>query len=104
MAIFDSESLYITCSTDAIERLARLKQIIISLDTQMIVAAGDVNIADYSLHDGQVIIRTAYRDPTTIAKAIERFELIYNRLANKCNGTSIISLRDARALNLLQRY
>jgi len=104
MALYESESFYIAATTDDLARLDRLKQIIVALENQMIIAAGDVNIADYSLNDGQVTIRTAYRDPTTIARAIDRFEFIYNRLASRLSNTNIVSLRDAKSFNLRQRY
>ena len=104
MATFDSESYYITCCTTTGERLERLRQIIVALENQMIIAAGDVNIADYSLNDGQVTIRTAYRSPESIAKAIEAFEKIYTRLFNRCSNSNIVSLRDASAFNFRQRY
>ena len=103
MTYYESESLYFSCSTTAIERLKRLEQIIIALENQAIIAASNADVSEYSLNDGQVTIRTAYRNMEEIAKAIDRFQAIYNRLKNKCMGTSIVSLRDFRSFNLLQR-
>lgn len=103
MTYYESESLYFTCSTTAIERLQRLEQIIIALENQAIIGAANSDISEYTLNDGQVTIKTAYRSMKEIADAIDRFQAIYNRLKNKCMGTSIVSLRDARSFNLLQR-
>ena len=97
MAIFDCEANYIVCSTGTQERLARIESIIIALENQAIIAATDSNIAEYSLNDGQVTIRTAYRNPTEIAKAIQVFENMYQTIYNRCSGMSIVSLRDARS-------
>jgi len=99
MADFSSESLYIADSQSTLDRMTRINNIIIALENQMIVAAGDVNIADYSLNDGQINIRTAYRSPETIAKAINMFDSMYQRMQARLYGTQIVSLRDARSFN-----
>lgn len=97
MALYDSESMYIVCSTSTQERLARIEAVIIALENQALIAAGDSNISEYSLNDGQVTIRTAYRSPDSIAKAINVYEAMYQRLFNRCGGLNIVRLRDARS-------
>lgn len=97
MALYDSEALYITCSTSTQERLSRIEAVIIALENQALIAAGDSNISEYSLNDGQVTIRTAYRNPSEIAKAIDVYEAMYNRIFNRCAGLNIVRLRDARS-------
>ena len=103
MTYFESEATYIVASQNDQDRLTRLKQVITALENQMIVAATDANIEEYSLNDGQVTIRTKYRNPDDILKSINTLEAIYNRLFYKLSGQHIVSLRDARSFNLLQR-
>lgn len=103
MTYFESEATYIVASQDDQDRLNRLKQVITALENQMIVAATDSNIDEYSLNDGQVTIRTKYRNPDDILKSINTLEAIYNRLFYKLSGQHIVSLRDARSFNTLQR-
>lgn len=103
MTYFESEATYIVASQDDQDRLTRLKQVITALENQMIVAATDANIEEYSLNDGQVTIRTKYRNPDDILKSINTLEAIYNRLFYKLSGQRIVSLRDARSFNTLQR-
>lgn len=99
MVFYPSESLYLAETTDLCERLNRIDQVILALENQAIVAAADSNIADYSLNDGQVTIRTAYRSPEAIAKAIIAFDRIRARLAAKLYGNRVVSLRDANSFN-----
>lgn len=97
MALYDSEALYITCSTSTQERLSRIESVIIALENQALIAATDSNISEYSLNDGQVTIRTAYRNPSDIAKAIDVYEAMYNRIFNRCSGLNIVKLKDSRS-------
>ena len=99
----ENEAQFILCAQSERDRMTRIGQIITALENQMILAATKVDVQDYSLNDGQVTIRTAYRSPREIAKAIRDFELIYNTLANRCRGR-IYTFKSARAFNLLQRY
>ena len=102
MTVYNSESLYITCSQDVKDRIDKLKQVISALEDQAIIAAGSSDISEYTLNDGQIIIKTAYRSPDAIAKAIFSFEKILNRLINRCSGQSITTLRDAHSFNNLR--
>jgi len=100
MAVFESEVCFISCSQSQIDRANRIMQVIIALENQSLEAAGNSDISEYSLDDGQIRIKTAYRTPEEIAKAIDHYEKIYNRIVARCSGTRIVSLRDARAFNL----
>jgi len=103
MTYFESEATYIVASQDEQDRLMRLRQVIVALENQLILAAADSNIDEYSLNDGQVTIRSKYRNPDDIIKAINSLEAIYNRLFYKTSGQHIVALRDARSFNTLQR-
>lgn len=98
-----TESEFIVCAQSIRDRMDRIGQILTKLEEQMILAVEDVAVSEYTLNDGQVVIKTAYRSPESIAKAIDHYERIYNRLANRCNGR-IFTLKDARSFNYLQRY
>lgn len=104
MATEYTERCYITCSTTTQERIARLQQVIEALENQAINAAGNADLNSYSLNDGQIIIRTDYRNPTEIADAIEVYEKILIRLINRCSNTRIFTVRDARSLNIRNGY
>jgi hypothetical protein len=85
-----TEVLYIQSVTDLQTRYTRLGQIITALETQMLLAATDTNIEEYSLDDGQVKIKTLYRSPDSIAKAINAFEVLQQKTFNKLNGRAMV--------------
>lgn len=94
---------YITCSVNTQQRLERIAEIIELLETKAIASVENMDVQEYTLNDGQVTLKTSYRSVKEIGDAIDGFERIYNRLFNRCTGTNIVSLRDAKAFNLNSR-
>ena len=93
-----TEKLYIESATTLEQKLTRYNQIIEALELQMLnVGAGNSDVSNYSINDGQVSISTTYRDPISIANAIDRFTMLRNKILNKLNGRSMV-LRDWRGL------
>lgn len=93
-----TEKLYIESSTTLETKLERYNQIIDALELQMLnVGAGNSDVQNYSIDDGQVKISTQYRDVVSIANAIDRFTMLRNKILNKLNGRSV-ALRDWRGL------
>jgi hypothetical protein len=89
-----TEKLYIESATTLEAKLERYTQIIDALELQMLNAsAGNSDIQEYSLNDGQVQIRTAYRDPLAIGKAIDIFIRLRQKTMNELNGRGFV-LRD----------
>lgn len=104
MAVYNSEMEFVACSTTRQERIARLRQIIENLELMAIQSSLNSDVEEYQLDDGQVRIRTRYRNPEQISDAITKFERHLNKLINRCKGTRIIKLRDIRSFNTVQRY
>ena len=92
-----NEILYIESATTLVDKIKRYDTILLALESQALIAAGDSNIEEYSLDDGQIKIKTAYRDGISIANAILRFEQLRGRAFNKLNGASFI-LKPRRGL------
>lgn len=92
-----TETLYLENSTSLVNKLARIDAILLALETQSLTAAGTSNIEEYMLDDGQVKIRTIYRDAVSIAKAIELYEKLRTKILNKLNGRQM-ALRDSRGI------
>lgn len=55
------------------------------------VAAGNSDVEEYRLDDGQVTIKTIYRDTVSIAKAIDRFQSLQNKCLNQLNGRVMVA-------------
>lgn len=82
-----TETLYIKSASTMLERINRIDQIILALELQVVnVAAGNSDIEEYSIDDGQVKIKTIYRSVDSITKAIHGFETLKNKLLNQLNG------------------
>lgn len=92
-----NEILYIESANSLLEKIEKIDIIIDALLTQMELSASGSNIEEYSVDDGQIKIKTAYRDPVSMANAIFRFEQMRGRLLNKLNGSSFI-LKSRRGL------
>lgn len=93
-----SETFYINSSTSLQEKIQRYDAVILALENQMVnVAAGNSDIDEYQLEDGQVKIRTKYRDVNQIAQAIKAFESLRTRCINELNGYGFV-LRDRRSM------
>ena len=85
-----NEVLYIQTAATLLEKIARYDAIILALQAQALIAAGDSNIEEYSIDDGQVKIKTAYRDMASIADAILKFIQLRGRDLSKLQGQTMI--------------
>lgn len=88
MDIYNSETFYIESATTLKTKIVRLDAIITALENQAVLAAGNSDISEYSLDDGQTKIRTVYNTVSSIAKAIKDYEMIKQIYVNRLNGRS----------------
>ena len=88
---------YIKAASDTVTRIIRLTNVIEALEISSLEAATNGEIASYSFNDGQSDIKTTYTTIPEIARAIEAFERIRERLINRSQGRLVI-LRDADTL------
>jgi len=86
MANFITVVDYINCSTSTKEEIARINAVIAKLQDAELNAAAYADIEEYRLDDGQTVIKTIYRDISSISKAIEVLERRKQRAINKCVG------------------
>lgn len=83
---YDSASVYISSRTTLRAKITALDSIIDKLEEMALVAAGTVNIEEYSLDDGQTRIRTKYTSSLQITESILAFERIRQMYINRLNG------------------
>ena len=87
MAVYyDSAALYIEGSTSLCDKIGRIDTIIDALLTNALVAAEKDNIEEYSLNDGQTIIKTTYRGTESVMKSIKAFETLKQVYVNRLDG------------------
>lgn len=83
---YDSADIFIQSATTLEAKIAKIDAIITALEDVALTAAGNDNISEYELNDGQVKIKTAYRGAAAVLKSIMDFEKIRQMYVNRLNG------------------
>lgn len=86
MVVYDTAASYIGSCTTLQAKITAIDAIITALETQALTAAGQSDISEYSLDDGQTKIKTVYRNAMDVANAITAFETIKHRYINQLTG------------------
>lgn len=81
-----TETIYIESATSLVDKVNKIQQIIDALLDQQIAAVGNSFTDEYSVDDGQIKIKTIYRSPDSIARAINDYEKIKQQCLNRLNG------------------
>lgn len=89
MPIFDSAYIYIESATSLCDKITRIDAVIDALLTNALKAATTDNIEEYSLNDGQTIIKTRYRNSASVMRSIKEMETIKQVYVNRLNGRMI---------------
>ena len=93
-----TEKVYIEDATSLEDRVNRYGQIIDALELRLLnVGTESAETEEYSIDDGQVKIKTIYRDLSSITTAIENLTKLRQKLINKLNGHGFV-LRPWRGL------
>lgn len=95
MITYDTVGLYLETATTNQEKITAIDAIISALLTTAANAAGNENISEYSLNDGQVIIKTNYRGVESIYKSIAAFRKLRQEYINMINGR-VVRLVDGK--------
>lgn len=99
--IYETAGLYIRSKTTLAEKIVAIDQVIAALIDAQIAAAEQATVEEYLLNDGQVQIKSIYRNPKDISAAIDLYEKIRERYVNQVNGR-VMQLKDWR--NFTKRY
>jgi hypothetical protein len=83
---FDSADVYIQCASTLQDKITRIDAIITALEDTALKAAANDNISEYSLNDGQTVIRTVYKGADAVLNSIMAFERIRQMYVNRLNG------------------
>lgn len=98
MVIYETCSIYVTSQTTLQARIMAIEAVIDALITTGATAAGTDNIQEYSLNDGQTIIKTIYKGSVAVGNAINFWEAQKQRYINQLNGR-MVRLHDAKNFN-----
>lgn len=89
MVYFDSCSIYVTSATSLRAKIDRMQAVIDMLEETALKSAGNEDISEYSLDDGQTKIKTVYKSASAVADAIETFERLKQKYINQLNGRAV---------------
>lgn len=95
MVTYETCGIYVQSQTTLKAKVAAIDAIIDMLLATALDMAGKDDIQEYSLNDGQTIIKTIYKGSVSIASAIRDFQRIRNIYANQINGR-MVRLVDSR--------
>jgi len=98
MIVFDSCSIYIRSQKTLLAKIQAIDAVIAALEDSALNMAGNDSIQEYSLNDGQTIIKTIYKGAIAIGNAIQVFEKIRQRYINEMQG-SMVRLVDGKNFN-----
>lgn len=86
MPIYDSSAVYIQSAKDIKDKVKRIKAIITALLVAAESSAGNSDLTQYTLDDGQTKISCMYRSVTEILNAVKGWEALLVRYENDING------------------
>ena len=89
MITYDSSDIFIQSATTLKAKIVKIDAIIVALEDTMLKAAGKANLEEYSLDDGQVRIKTTYRNTEDVIKSIKSLEAVRQMYVNRLNGRHI---------------
>lgn len=89
--IYASERLYLESAATLQDLITRLRQVRDCYLTQMAKAAVKGDIAEYTLNDGQTIIRVKQRGIDEMADAMHKIERTLQTYANQFNGRVMVA-------------
>ena len=95
--IYDSAAAYIEDCVALEEKVTRIDAVIDALMTTALKAAGNDNIDEYWLDDGQTKIKTIYRGADALMSSIRSFEQLRQMYLNRLNG-HVVRLVDSKSL------
>lgn len=86
MVAYDSATSYVESCTTLQARIAAIDAIIDGLFTSALKAAEKGDVKEYWLNDGQVLIKTTYRNAEEVSKSILHFQKIRVMYENRLTG------------------
>ncbi len=89
MITYDSTDIYIQSATTLRAKIVRIDAMIVALEDTVLKAVGTGNVEDYSLDDGQVRIKTTYRNTEEVIKSISDLEKVRQMYVNRLNKRHI---------------
>jgi hypothetical protein len=98
MTQYDSAAVYIESFSDTTSRIKAIDSIIEALLLTAAKAASGDHIFEYTLDNGQTIIKSTYKGADGVYKSIQAFEKLKQMYINRLNGR-VVRLVDSKNIN-----
>jgi hypothetical protein len=96
MVTYNDAGIFLDTCKSLEEKIIAIDLIIDALLLTAAKAAAGDNISEYSLNDGQTIIKTVYKSSASIQQSIKDFESLKVMYQNRLNRSSITKLVASR--------
>ena len=96
MAVYDSSSIYIESATTLCEKIVRIDEVILALESTMLKAAAGDGVTEYMVDNGQSKVKTITRSVEAISRSMRGLEQIKQRYINSLNGR-VMTLVDGKS-------
>lgn len=83
-------SQYIESKTDLLKKIQAINALISAMELKMLDVTDTAEYDEYQLDDGQMKIRTKYRNVSDVLKGITGLEQLKQRYVNRYNGRSTV--------------
>lgn len=83
-------SQYIECKTTLESKIKAMDDLISAMELKLLDTVGSAEYDEYSMDDGQMKVRTKYRNPSDVTKGITELEKLRQRYINRHNGHTMV--------------
>ena len=83
-------SEYIECKTTLLAKINGIDALISAMELKILDVIEGATYDEYQLDDGQMKVRTKYRNPTDVMLGIKALEQLKQRYVNRYNGRRTI--------------
>ena len=83
-------STYIECRTTYIEKVRAIDALISAFELKLVEVGDSIVYDEYEMNDGQMKVRTKYRNSKDVLAGIDGLEKLKQRYLNRVNGRTTI--------------
>jgi len=83
-------SQYIECKSSLLEKIQAINAVISAMELKLLDVTESTALDEYQLDDGQMKVRTKYRNVADVMAGISALEQLKQRYVNRYNGCRIV--------------
>lgn len=83
-------SQYVESGCDLRAKIANIDALIDAMELKLLDVVGTSDLEEYQMDDGQMRVRTRYRNTADVMNGIKSLEQLKQRYVNRLNGRSVV--------------